>query len=513
MTVQNNEFKIKQVASSWSYFTHLLPTSYSLLLTPYSLLLTPLFPFIIYLLTLAPSITWQHGGADSGDLAAAVATLGIPHPPGYPTYVLLGYLWTALPLGGDVAYRLNLLSAVGATVAVGLTALTIFDWNLKASFEIPKSKIENQFGAMVGGWLLAFSPLTWSQATMAEVYAPGLAMLALLSWLLLKPDRFDHKLALAGFIGGLGFGLLPQIILVIPGAVGLLYSQFFTRPDRFLKPVRSKSLTSYSLLLTPLLGLSVFLYLPLRAATHPLVNWGDPSTLGRFWAVVTVAQYQQYFGLLTPSEWGYRFGSSLVELGQALSWGGVALAGLGVSGLWRADRPKLAYIVSLVGLTLLFRTSYPVMGNIVYLLPALYGLALLAGYGTTWLLRHARPQLGQHGTMALGLFFVVTLGIRTWLLAPQLDLRHDDQASRFGERIFATLPANAVVMSKQDETTFSLWYRQALGERADVVVIDKRLLAQDWYRHNLAIRYPNFNLDNITNFYEFNEQLELEIKE
>src|SRR5207253_272577 len=73
-----------------------------------------------YLRTLAPTITWRHGGGDGGDLAAAVAAFGIAHPPGYPAYVLLGHLVAALPLGGDLAYRLNLLSAAGAALAAAL---------------------------------------------------------------------------------------------------------------------------------------------------------------------------------------------------------------------------------------------------------------------------------------------------------------------------------------------------------------------------------------------------------
>ena len=78
-----------------------------------------------YLPTLAPTITWRNDGSDSGDLAAAVATLGIAHPPGYPTYVLFGRAWAALPLGGDLAYRLNLLSAVCAALGAGLAAAAI----------------------------------------------------------------------------------------------------------------------------------------------------------------------------------------------------------------------------------------------------------------------------------------------------------------------------------------------------------------------------------------------------
>src|SRR5512136_2984111 len=79
----------------------------------------------VYWLSLAPTITWQHDGADSGDLATAVAVGGVPHPSGYPTYLALAELFRVLPLGGDVAYRLNLMSAVCAAAAAGLLSLAI----------------------------------------------------------------------------------------------------------------------------------------------------------------------------------------------------------------------------------------------------------------------------------------------------------------------------------------------------------------------------------------------------
>ena len=85
-----------------------------------------LFPFFVYLDTLAPSITWRHDGADGGDLIAAAYTLGIPHPTGYPLYVLLARLFTFLPWG-DIAYRVNLMSAffAAATIPLGYLASSI----------------------------------------------------------------------------------------------------------------------------------------------------------------------------------------------------------------------------------------------------------------------------------------------------------------------------------------------------------------------------------------------------
>lgn len=44
--------------------------------------------FLVYAVTVAPGITWENLGGDEGDLLTAAFTWGIPHPSGYPTYLL-----------------------------------------------------------------------------------------------------------------------------------------------------------------------------------------------------------------------------------------------------------------------------------------------------------------------------------------------------------------------------------------------------------------------------------------
>src|ERR1051325_5016409 len=80
-----------------------------------------LLSLLSYLFTLAPTIV----GGDSGELVTAVATLGVPHPPGYPLYCLLGHLFTLLVPFGSVAYRVNLFSAVAAAATAGLMAYLV----------------------------------------------------------------------------------------------------------------------------------------------------------------------------------------------------------------------------------------------------------------------------------------------------------------------------------------------------------------------------------------------------
>ncbi len=449
----------------------------------------------IYLPTLAPSITWGNGGADGGNLAAAVATLGIPHPPGYPTYVLIGLGWSKLPLNGDLAYRLNLLSTTSIAFAVGLSIIAItFLGRYLALSQIPLI-----MGSGLGGLFLALSPLIWSQATITEIYSVGLVSFTSLSLgLIVWYYKFESWntfltervfLVVIGIIKGLSFGIVPQIVLATPGMLYLLHA--YHKPHK-------QGLTRFVQRLLLLLcgvgiGLTVFIYLPLRANSQPFVNWGTPNTLPRFWGMVTAASYRQYFTLLSPHEWLIRFVSSLSHLGQELSWTGIIFAILGGYYLWQHDKPILVYLLSLIGLTVIFRTSYPVMGNIVYLIPSLHGLTILTGVGIAVLLTQAKNQIGLAGLLLISLALVGTLVFRANKIAPSVDVSHDYRAVDFAQETFAKLPPDAVIISSQDETTFSLWYYQALGKRLDVVVIDSRLLFYDWYQLNIAVQYPDLN--------------------
>jgi hypothetical protein len=393
-----------------------------------------------------------------------------------------------LPLGGDVAYRLNLFSAAGAALAAGLCAVAIIRLGQQCGAGARVGVLPLVAGALTGGLALALAPLTWSQATITEVYAPGLAALSLLSLLVLGWRTNTLKrgaFLLGGVIGGLGLGLLPQLALVTPGWLALMVAD---RPGLFLLARR------LGLALAGAAGgLSVYAYLPLRAAEQPLVNWGDPTSPARFWAVIGGAQYRYLFTTLSPTNWLDRLVDSLGQLGHNLGWIVLALAVLGGLQLWRGQRAALGYLLSLVILTVLFRTSYPAEGNVVYLLPALYALSLLAGLGAARALTLVQENAGRSGAVSLAVGLLGLGVLRAAAVAPQVDASWDRSAELFAARVLDGLPPDAVVVSERDETTFSLWYRQALGERNDVVVVDSRLLFRDWYQGNLARRYPDLN--------------------
>ena len=75
----------------------------------------------VYFFTLLPAIYIE----DSSEFIAAAAALGIPHPTGYPLYVVLGKIFSLLPLG-ILPWRVNLLSAMAAAAAVTVLFLLIY---------------------------------------------------------------------------------------------------------------------------------------------------------------------------------------------------------------------------------------------------------------------------------------------------------------------------------------------------------------------------------------------------
>ena len=124
----------------------------------------------LYLVTLAPTLSWgwRDLGVDGGELLAASNLLGVPHPPGYPTYMLLLKLFATMIPVGDFAYRGNLFSAV-----FGASTVVLLYWViLRCCAQIRRSAPSwlRIWGGALGAVTLASTPLFWSQATVTEVY-------------------------------------------------------------------------------------------------------------------------------------------------------------------------------------------------------------------------------------------------------------------------------------------------------------------------------------------------------
>lgn len=160
------------------------------------------FGLVLYVRTLAPDLLL----GDSGEFQTLVYTLGMTHPTGYPVFVLLGRLFTIIPIG-DLAWRANLFVAVLAAVTLACVYLCI---RLLAGWRI---------AALVGIFALAVNPLFWFYAIIAELYIPACAFTAAIILLLLlwRQSENPRFLFAAGLLGGLSLGVHSTVALIASG--------------------------------------------------------------------------------------------------------------------------------------------------------------------------------------------------------------------------------------------------------------------------------------------------------
>lgn len=432
-------------------------------------LLVGLAALAVYLLTLAPSITWRHDGADSGELAAAAAVLGVPHPPGYPTWTLLAWLFTHLPVG-ELARRVALLSALSAAAAAGMVA-----WLVQALWPQQPGV---RAAAVLAGLALAFQFTFWSQAILVEVYALHALFVALIAALILpqSPKALARRRT-AAFLFGLGLGNHLSLVFVAPWL--LLDMQ---RPGR--AAVRELS----GLLLLGLAGLLVYLYLPLAASRHPALLWGDPTTPSGFWWLVSAKLYRGApFGLTVP-EMLTRLRAWAGLLAQPLAWPGLVLVALGLWRLATQARRLAVATVSIAILVAIYALGYATVDAFVYLLPVFLLAALWQAAGVlavaAWVAQRRAARL-----VWLVYLLPALLLRQNWA---GVDLSHDQTARQYAQDALAAAAPNALLIGSGDEHTFALWYVQdGLGERPDVVVVERTLWNLDWYRRHVAQRWPD----------------------
>jgi hypothetical protein len=441
---------------------------------------------VVYLRTIAPGLTWANGGSDGGDLITAAATGGVAHPTGYPLYLLLARLFQLLPVG-SLAFRTNLMSALAMALAGGLLCHLV----LRAR---PYVNIYLLWiGGMAAGFAFGLAPLVWSQAVITEVYALQALLVVILFHLYGFPTSGSGAYdCLRGAFLGLaltahltGLFLLPALL------VGFLHRQGTAgsslRRLRFDRAALLRQLVGLGA------GLSLYGLLPLRALADPPINWGNVTSLERFWWLVSGQLYHSYN--LAPGLQDIA-GRVLALAALLLKQFGLAGIALSLVGVIVFGSPSRIYLVT--AWTALassaFAIFYGSVDSYVYLIPACLSLAAWLGLGLVELvdrLNHRSLVLGA----AAVLLFLVFLAARSRSFASEVDASMDRRAERFAQEVLSTVPDHALVFAKGDRAVFSLWYVHfALGQRPDLVILAEDLLHFDWYLENLQATYPSLEV-------------------
>ena len=425
--------------------------------------------WLVYALTMAPSLTWAHWGADGGDFITAAVAGRMPHPPGFPVYLTLARVFVLLPLR-DPAWRLNLLSAVMAAGAVTLTALTL------------QRREKSPWIVLAASLTLAFAPLFWSQALITEVYTTAAFFTALANYEVRVASCelriTSRRWVLTGIVCGLGMAVHPTLVLLTP-----LWVVYLLRDSK-------ESAIWKSRLHSPVYRLPVIVYLAglgiglLPYAFLPLLGpwpqpWGDLRTFAGWWDVVRARLYWGYAFGLPLADWPVRLAAWAALLARQFTPVGGALVLLGGWLGWRErqSRWEVVGLVAAGGLLSLFAIGYATPDSLVYLLPLLPLLVPLLGAGLRWLVDRGLPAWAT---------LILPLVLLAWNWQA-MDLRRDNQAVLWYNRVLAATPADAVLITTQgDAYTFALWYAQeGLGLRPDVLVIDGNLWWQESYRQFL----------------------------
>lgn len=183
--------------------------------------------FVVYLSTMATTVPYW----DCGEFIATSYILGVPHPPGSPLYLILGRIFSLLPLNTDIAYRVNFMSPIASAVAVMLLYLIIV--KVIAHY---RGKIQSRqdaiivFGAaFIGAMTFAFTDSHWFNAVEAEVYAISTFFTAIVVWLILHwSDRADEPgseryILIIAYMFGLAIGVHILNLLTLPFIALIIY--------------------------------------------------------------------------------------------------------------------------------------------------------------------------------------------------------------------------------------------------------------------------------------------------
>jgi len=493
--------------------------------------LAGLLVFGLYALTLSRTTAFW----DTSEYIATGHILGIPHQPGNPLFVVLSRAWSVLlaPLGVPVAIRFNLFSALMSAGAHAMWFLVVHH----ILYFFSEDRRFRLVGASAAVLVSATAFTVWNQSNVNEkVYTVSLLTIAVLSWLAfrwqerLAKGKDDNLLVLMAFLLALSVGNHLMAFLAAP-AIGL-----------FILFVHPQTLLNWRLyaagIAAVLLGLSIHLFLPIRAALDPVINEAAPTCENIGSALLAVATYgrhgcellaealnrsqyekpgllprlaplwSQAVNYLQYFDWQWARsldGNSTVFANLRLPFT-MLFTGLGVWGAIehaRRDRASFVFIGTLfatLSFGLLFYMNFkygfslqaPVQDRLLhevrerdYFFTVGFSVwGLWAGIGIATLWREAAREMGVGLTKAspiLGLALIPLVLNFSWAS------RADDYAARdWAHNLLMSVEPYGVLFTNGDNDTFPLWYLQEVeGIRRDVTVIVTSYLNTDWYTGQL----------------------------
>ena len=489
---------------------------------------------VVYLSTTSPTVNF----IDSGELITALYEPGIAHPPGYPLYVLLGYVASHL-LPGEIAWRVNAFSSFWGAMTVAALFLLLLEVDTLLERSVARAhasqargskrqrkvasraNVETQASETPFQWpklllagsvasLFGASSSFWSRTAQAKMYTLHYFFVVFLLLTALKYraayERGDAKsarrwLLITAITAGLSLTNHMMTILLAPGLLIVWLGGTDWR-------ARLRALLGnwYVVVLAGGLPLLLYLYLPIRASQSPIMDWGAPTTWEDFYRHISGWQYRVYL-----------FDSVGDNLGRVVSYASqqwwvltpvvLLTAAGGAYLLWRATSVVFAATLAIALMTFVFALAYGISEIEPYMVPVYIMLSVWLGSGAmAWYAGATQPgersapdesmQRGRQWLLAGSTAIAALALLSTIVQYPRQNHRDDRLAEQFVENVFATLPQDSVLITDYWDFYAPTYYMQQVrGLRPDIAIVDKSLLRYPWYLGQLARRYP-FLIEN-----------------
>ena len=455
----------------------------------------PIFLFCLTFFIYVHNLSRGVYGGDTGDLISAAVVLGIPHPPGYPFYTLLGFFLT----------RINLISPA---FMVGLISVFSSAFSVLLFYLISLKLTKNMLASFIASLILSFNFLFWFYAEIAEVFSLNVFFTLILIYfaLLFSENKKIKYLYILGFLTGLSLTNHQTIIFIFPTVLIIIFKALF---PSFKKP----KMLIFSLLFF-VLGFSVYLYVPIASLFNPVVNW------------VPVNNIQSFLRLFLRSDYGtFNAGPFLAggiverttvvkiylqDLITQLTIPSILLIIIGFLSFLKSN--KKVFTAILIGFLLsgpifIGYADFPLLNafligvNERFIIMSSVLVLLFLPFGLVFVSK--LPQKVFNKRIYEKLFLIIFLIIPLSLLYfnfPKTDLSKITIGNDLAYDYLLNLPKNSFIILGGDTPLLNTWYvHYALNFRKDVYIVNINQLLNDKYYFNQRTKYLAKNPKEVKN--------------
>jgi len=444
-----------------------------------------IIPFIVYVITLAPSIYF----IDSGELGAAASNLNIAHPTGYPLFTLIGNLFSKLPIASKI-YNLNLMSAVfgalGSFMLFKLLSLLVIQFRTNLDKKQSQKLTDEILNKICLGCSLiaAFGLTYWNSSNVIEVYSLHIAIFVSTIYFFLKAifenggdNIVDVNLMTSAFLIGLGFSNHMSTAYLIPGFAYLYFSVYGGKIN---------SIKALAVLIVPMLiGLSAYFYILIRANSAEF-SWGNPNTIERLWNHVTAKEFSRRMFSSSESV-SSQLGKFFALYPKEFGYLPIVLAIPGILMMFKESKKIFVFTALLFLTTVLYSINYNIIDIETYFLLAFVVTTIWICFGMTAIVLRYESLSKVLPTMFM-LLFVIPLTMNFSGASKGKDYAVKD----FVENVYASAPENSIIFTKLWDFVVSpsLYLQSVENLRKDLTIIDKELLNKSWYVEYLMKHKP-----------------------